>query len=583
MDSLFKASLREDGDETMIERRGDANRLAPADEDVFAFGETGEFDGFDSVDTAERAPAAASEEALAQEPGDLEIRHKTPAKPQRNGREAVLSRDPVRAYLRDMGERKPLSREEEVELAKRIEVAQQAVLTELCRVPMLVDHIGGWVEALAEGRMRPTDIIDSAMSADPGESAEQEESSVEDWADASGENQEDEAQASPEAAPDAAPDLAERLETLAVLGAEIAQRNRVRLDALAEGSDVDARARALIGDLMSGFAAEVAALPLRADRVAPLMEMLDGERKALRAIENDLGRRMAGQEQVADGQDDRMAALRADLVGFTQRVGLPVEEFRLVAAAAGKAWRELKAAREEMVRSQLHLVVMIARKYQGRSSLDLLDLVQEGNLGLMHAIEKFNHRRGVKVSTYATWWIRQSIARALVDKGRTIRVPVHMTETANRVRRERRLLQQRAGREPTSDEIAHRSGLSTERVEQALSLVQEPTSLDTPIGEDGDATLGDLIKAHDAVDPHEAAEATALKRAIAEALEGLTPREQRILRMRFGIGGSSEHTLEEVGKVFGVTRERIRQLEARALQKLRHARRGRKLAGFIGA
>lgn len=581
MDSLLKASLREDEDETMIDRREGANRLAPADEDVFTFGETGEFDGFDSAEISDPAPTA--EETPAQEPGDLAVRHKAPAKPQRNGREAVLSRDPVRAYLRDMGERKPLSREEEVELAKRIEAAQQAMITELCRVPMLVAHVTGWVNAIVEGRMRATDVIDSSMSADPGESVEHEETSAEDWPDASGGDHEDEAQVSAGSVSDAAPDLAERLETLAVLGADIATRNRVRLEALAEGSDVDARARTLISDLMSGFAAEVNVLPLRADRVAPLMEALEGERKAVRTIENELGRRIASKGQTADEQDGRIAALRAEFAAVVQRVGLLVEEFSRVAAQAGKAWRELKAAREEMVRAHLHLVVMIARKYQGRSSLDLLDLVQEGNLGLMHAVEKFNHRRGVKVSTYATWWIRQSIARALVDKGRTIRVPVHMTETANRVRRERRLLQQRVGRDPTSDEIAHRSGLPTERVEQVLSLVQEPTSLDTPIGEDGDATLGDLIKAHDAVDPHEAAEASALKRAIVEALEGLTPREQRILRMRFGIGGSSEHTLEEVGKVFGVTRERIRQLEARALQKLRHARRGRKLAGFIGA
>ncbi len=201
-------------------------------------------------------------------------------------------------------------------------------------------------------------------------------------------------------------------------------------------------------------------------------------------------------------------------------------------------------------------------------------------MGLMHAVEKCNYRRGVKVSTYAVWWIRQAIARAIADQGRTIRIPVHMTETATKVMRERRRFYQKEGREPESSDIARRTGIAAARVEQVLSMVQEPTSLDLPIGEDGDATLGDLIAATDAVDPRAAAEAGALQRAIVEALEELTPREQRILRMRFGIGGTTDHTLEEVGKVFGVTRERIRQIEAKALAKLRHPARARKLASF---
>jgi RNA polymerase primary sigma factor len=201
-------------------------------------------------------------------------------------------------------------------------------------------------------------------------------------------------------------------------------------------------------------------------------------------------------------------------------------------------------------------------------------------MGLMHAVEKFNYRRGVKVSTYAVWWIRQSIARAIAEQSRTIRIPVHMTEIAAKVLRERRRLYQRHGREASPVQIAARVGIPVLRVEQVLSMVQEPTSLDLPVGEDGDATLGDLIEAPDAIDPHAAAEASALGQVMAEALAELTPREQRVLCMRFGIGGAGEHTLEEIGTVFGVTRERIRQIEAKALAKLRNPAHARKLVTF---
>jgi RNA polymerase primary sigma factor len=259
---------------------------------------------------------------------------------------------------------------------------------------------------------------------------------------------------------------------------------------------------------------------------------------------------------------------------------LPVSERRAAVSALERARRMLRLAREEMVKAHLRLVVAIAKKYRRNSSLDLLDLIQEGNMGLMHAVEKFNYRRGVKVSTYAVWWIRQSMARAIADQGRTIRIPVHMTETASKVLRERRKFYQQQGREAGAAEISARAGIAIGRVEQVLSMVQEPTSLDLPIGEDGDATLGDLIAATDGIDPQAAVEAGALANCMSEALAELTPREQRILRMRFGIGEAQDHTLEEVGKVFGVTRERIRQIEAKALEKLRRPGLSRKLITF---
>jgi RNA polymerase primary sigma factor len=532
-------------------------------------------------DTARLAPDLediAGPPAAAARPRSVE----KPAAPARD----VPSRDPVRAYLRDMGATEPLSREDEVALAMHIEATQNEVVVRLCGIPAVVERIAGWIEDVREGRLRAADVFDLFGAADE----------LSDTAEAPAEPAEaDDGQPASPAAVGLDPDLASRLDRLAGIAGEIAALSR---DGLPAGDDGDILARLKAG--LSSLA-ETAALPLRADRVSVLMEMVEEERKLLRSAEDRLARLAAdcrmeprrmldmvmgpksGCARLAKrlGIEEDLSSLREDFAVAERRVGLPYAEFRHAAVQAGKAWRELKAARERMVRSQLRLVVTIARKYQGRSSLELLDLIQEGNLGLMHAVEKFNYRRGVKVSTYAVWWIRQAMARAIADKGRMIRVPVHMAESAGRILRERRLLQQRKGRQPDPEEIARHTGIAIEHVERALTLVQEPTSLDLPVGEDGDATLGDLIEAHDAVNPHEAAEASALRDSIAQALAELTPREQRILQMRFGIGDSQEHTLEEVGKVFGVTRERIRQIEAKALGKLRQAGQSRALSSFI--
>ncbi len=479
----------------------------------------------DPPERDEKAPAAASAAA--------------PRAP------TAFSRGLIDTYFRQMGDTAWLTREEEIALATRIETAQRVMLTALCRVPVLVEQIASWASEAAAGRLRLANLVQLSAAAVETATAE----AVLGGDAVAAEFDDAEPPAVADTAAENAAAATARLQAVIALAGEIGSLSRKRLAAIDRGGDLAARSRSRLRNVMSALAEEVGTLPLHPDRVAALIGALEREQHARPAL--------------------------------AQRAGLPAADFRAVLAEVGKARREIKIAREHMVRAHLRLVASIARKYHRRSSLDLLDLIQEGNMGLMHAIEKYDHRRGVKISTYATWWIRQAIVRAIADQARTIRIPVHMSEHAGKVLRERRRLYQKEGRDPTAADIAARMGIPLARVEQVLSMVQEPTSLDAPVGEDGDATLGDLIRAPDAVDPQAVAEASALQKIIGEALADLTPREQRVLRMRFGIGDTTDHTLEEIGQEFGVTRERIRQIEAKALEKLRDPARARKLATFV--
>ena len=500
-------------------------------------------------DQAVRAIAGKSAAGGRAEPSRGEVVSSGATAPQNS---ASFSRGLVETYFRHMGDAAWLSREEEIALAKCIEASQWTLLAGLCRVPMLVERIGHWAHEAAAGRFRLADLVESSVA--EAEPDTPEAALDHDARPGASDDENPRAAASQEAMHASA--TTARLQTITALADEIAKLNRKRAAAVTRGRDLAKSSRARLHELVSGFADAVAALRLHPDRIADLVEQLERERRTLRAIE---------QQSAA----------------IVHCAGLPISDLRHILAEIGKAQQEIKTAREQMVKAHLRLVASIARKYRGKSSLDLLDLIQEGNMGLMRAVEKYDYRRGVKISTYAVWWIRQAIARAIADQARTIRIPVHMTENAGKVLRERRRFYQMEGRDPNAAEIAARMGIPVVRVEQVLSMVQEPTSLDAPVGGDGDATLGDLIKAPDAVDPQAVAEASDLQRVIGEALADLTPREQRILRMRFGIGGPADHTLEEIGQEFGVTRERIRQIEAKALQKLREPARARKLATFI--
>ncbi len=552
---------------------------------------------------------------LVEKKSDYKVLRKKENSSKDEGKTIEKSDDPIRMYLREMGGVELLSREGEIAIAKRIEAGKDVMLIALSQSPITAQQFFEWNEKLQNDEILVREIIDIDTNymedESTGPSAKQKNSGEIDKEDSSSEDGDDDF--NPTLAAMESEIKPKVLKTIHTLTKEYNKLIKYQKDKLecALNSEIFSNSKEkgyqkIVNDILEN----IKSLQLSPSVLEELVQKHYAENKKIVSLEGNL-LRLAMDQKISRNEfikfyvgneinpnlkkfldtnttwkqffaknKEEFKNIRERLIEISHKLGLSVTDFKKLVSRVQKGEKESRIAKKEMVEANLRLVISIAKKYTNRG-LQFLDLIQEGNIGLMKAVDKFEYRRGYKFSTYATWWIRQAITRSIADQARTIRIPVHMIETINKIVRTQRLILSEFGREATPEELAKKLRMPLDKVRKVLKISKEPVSLEKPVGDEEDSSLGDFIEDTKALAPLEQAIKSNLGEATTKILSTLTPREERVLRMRFGVGMNTDHTLEEVGLQFSVTRERIRQIEAKALRKLKHPSRSKQLKSFL--